>query len=112
MSSLPVATAFGTHDVVEMQPLPLPGSLTKYSSDEPAEHTVGEGVNAIWIILPPSAAGRYLTLYGGPAVEVEANHSIPVAQQTTPYAVPPGATFTLFGDGGAAFDYWIQEVAF
>ena len=112
MSTLPVATVYGEHDVIAMQPMPDPASVSKHSSADPVEHTVGDDTEAVWIILLPSAAGRCLMLYRGPAADVDPNRSIPVAQQSNPFAVRPGSTFTLSGDGGAAFDYWIQEATF
>ncbi len=105
MSNLPVAEAFGHIDVVEMQPLPSPTSIFKYSASAPVEHVLGSRTNAIWIYVP---AGAQLHVAAGTSAEVDADHSLPLPGGFWPYAVTPGSTVTCVGVSDP-FDFRIQE---
>lgn len=105
MSKLPVAQAFGSTDVVEMQPLPAPADIHKYSSAETVEHVLGDETNAVWIFIP---AGAQLHVAEGEAADVDADHSLPLPGGSWPFAVTPGATVTCIGSGDD-FDFRIQE---
>lgn len=105
MSKLPVAQAFGNTDVVEMQPMPSPADIYKYSSAETVEHALNSDTNAVWILIP---VGAQLYVAEGSSADVDADHSLPLPGGLWPLAVTPGATITCIGID-APFDFRIQE---
>jgi hypothetical protein len=98
MSQLPVAHAFGTDDVVEMQPLPAPSDIHNYSSEATVEHVLGANTDAVWIHIP---AGSQLYVFAGAAADGDVDHALPLPGGLWPFAVTPGSTVTCIGDGDA-----------
>lgn len=105
MSELPVITAFGSTDVIEMWPMPSRGDVHKYSSVETVEHVLGPKTNAILIHVP---LGSELNVCEGSAVDVDVDDCLPLPGGFWPYAVTPGSTITCIGSG-TTFDFRIQE---
>jgi len=112
MTKLPVATAYGDHDIIEMQPMPAPDRVTKYSTADAVEHTVGDTTNAVFIYIDPASAGSVLMLYGGHEADAEEESSVPISAALHPLAVTPGSTFTLTPVGDSEVTFRIQEVTF
>lgn len=99
MTRMPAASVYGSHDVIEVQPMPDPGRVYAYAVDDPIEHTVSEITDLVFISIMPAFSDRHVLLYGGPADTAHPDYAIPLTAASTPFAVTRGAIFTLLPDG-------------